>query len=171
MINELLRGLPAGAALGLLIAGGIAYYAGGELGERRALRLHQQSCVATLRQGAGGGGDTPLSRLSMTRGIISRLKQTYGPIWQVMQRSIDIDRLVEQAMTTRRLQLMSKRRDVLTNSVGRCQCAIRIAVRDDSRLAHAVYVASLRTIQPVAVTDLRKGIQGVLHSGRCGKGV
>ena len=45
MISELLRGLPAGAALGILIAGGIAYYAGGELGERRAIRLYHGPCV------------------------------------------------------------------------------------------------------------------------------
>ena len=169
MISELLRGLPAGAALGILIAGGIAYYAGGELGERRAIRLYHGPCVQGLTRVGQGGRTVEDLRARMAQQMIDRLKRSYGPLWNVMRQSIDIEGLVGQAMAVRRLENLNRQRVQANTAVGRCQCAIRVSVREDTRVAHAVYIGSLRLIKPVSVAELDKGISGVLRSGRCGK--
>ena len=170
MMTELFRGLPAGVVMGALLAGALAHYAGGELGERRANRLYGAACVQTAAQASQGGDQLNKLREQFAQQILGRMKRTYGPLWQVMERQFNLDAMVNQATAARRLQLSRRTQAAVQTAVGRCQCAIRIAVREDAGLAHAIYVGSLRLVQPASVRNIDKGIVGVLRSGRCGKG-
>ena len=165
-MNELLRGLPTGAGIGIVLAALMVLWASGEIGERRALRLLYEPCVTSVTASAGDARSGPDTEAALNRLLIDAIRRSCGPLC----RQFEIDRTLGAFGELNGRQSRAQQAHDLRSAQGRCRCAIDKTVREDTWLAHAVYVASLRLIEPAAIAGLPESVAGVLNSSRCTAG-